>query len=69
MKYLILSSIAGSADFWLISSDCTASVCTSKDRYNANASSSAKEEDGQFEIKYGDGSTVSGPVYSDKGQS
>ncbi|KAL1747639.1 aspartic peptidase domain-containing protein [Schizophyllum fasciatum] len=55
----------GSADLWVPSSECTSNTCSSKDKYDASASSSSAEADGQFEIHYGDGSTVSGPIRKD----
>ncbi|TRM65588.1 aspartic peptidase domain-containing protein, partial [Schizophyllum amplum] len=55
----------GSADLWVPSSDCTSTVCSSKDKYDTNSTSSGAAADGQFEIHYGDGSTVSGPIYQD----
>ncbi|KAH9832948.1 aspartic peptidase domain-containing protein [Rhodofomes roseus] len=53
----------GSADLWVPSSDC--SGCQSQASYNANSSSTSKEQSGNFQIQYGDGSTASGPIYSD----
>ena len=55
----------GSSDLWIPSSSCTSSVCKSKHRYTASKSNSASKQSGSFSIQYGDGSTVSGPVYSD----
>ncbi|TFK45663.1 acid protease [Heliocybe sulcata] len=53
----------GSADLWIPSSSCRSSTCSSKNKYRP--SSSASRRSGTFEIQYGDGSTVSGPVYTD----
>ncbi|KZT10618.1 aspartic protease [Laetiporus sulphureus 93-53] len=55
----------GSSDLWVPSSNCTSSVCTSKDKYSAKNSSSNAAKSGSFSISYGDGSSVSGPVYTD----
>jgi len=55
----------GSSDLWVPSSKCTSNVCTSKSKYDASHSSTSASKSGTFEIHYGDGSTVSGPVYSD----
>ena len=57
----------GSSDLWVPSSSCTSSTCSSKDTYDASASSTSEEESGTFSIEYGDGSTVSGPIYTDTG--
>ena len=59
----------GSADLWVPSSSCTSSTCSSKDKYDASASSTSSEQSGTFSIEYGDGSTVSGPIYTDTGES
>ena len=50
------------------SSSCTSSTCKSKSRYTASQSSTGAKKSGSFSIQYGDGSTVSGPVYTDKGE-
>ncbi|KAH9935592.1 protease [Fomitopsis serialis] len=55
----------GSSDLWVPSSSCTSSVCTSKDKYTAGSSSTSAQKSGTFTINYGDGSSVSGPVYTD----
>ena len=55
----------GSSDLWVPSSSCTSSTCRSKSRYTASSSSTASKKSGSFSIEYGDGSTVSGPVYTD----
>ncbi|KAK6974365.1 acid protease [Favolaschia claudopus] len=55
----------GSADLWIPSSSCTSSTCSSKSKYKASSSSTSSKKSGTFTIEYGDGSTVSGPVYTD----
>ena len=58
----------GSSDLWIPSSSCTSSTCKAKDRYTASSSSTSSKKSGTFSIEYGDGSTVSGPIYTDKGE-
>ncbi|EEB91314.1 hypothetical protein MPER_10342, partial [Moniliophthora perniciosa FA553] len=55
----------GSADLWVPSKDCRSSACASKMLYEPDTSSTSKKESGQFVIQYGDGSMVSGPIFSD----
>ncbi|KAJ6588105.1 acid protease [Mycena capillaripes] len=55
----------GSSDLWIPSSSCTSSTCSSKSKYKASSSSTSSKKTGTFSIQYGDGSTVSGPVYSE----
>ncbi|KAI0094230.1 acid protease [Irpex rosettiformis] len=55
----------GSSDLWVPSSSCTSSTCSGKDKYTASASSTSVRRSGTFSIQYGDGSTVSGPIYTD----
>ncbi|KAJ6536359.1 acid protease [Mycena capillaripes] len=55
----------GSSDLWIPSSSCTSSTCSSKSKYKASSSSTGVKKSGTFEIQYGDGSTVSGPVYTE----
>jgi cathepsin D len=55
----------GSSDLWVPSSSCGGSTCSSKHKYNTGASSTSATKPGTFSIQYGDGSTVSGPVYTD----
>ncbi|KAJ7435463.1 acid protease [Mycena galericulata] len=53
----------GSSDLWVPSSTCTS--CGSKNTYDSSASSTSASEIGSFSIQYGDGSTVSGPIFTD----
>ncbi|EKM60380.1 uncharacterized protein PHACADRAFT_203593 [Phanerochaete carnosa HHB-10118-sp] len=55
----------GSSDLWVPGSSCTSSTCDNKSKYDASRSSTSSQKSGTFEIHYGDGSTVSGPVYTD----
>jgi len=55
----------GSSDLWIPSSTCTSSTCKKKSTYKSSSSSTSDKESGSFSIEYGDGSTVSGPVYED----
>ncbi|THG94139.1 hypothetical protein EW026_g7273 [Hermanssonia centrifuga] len=55
----------GSSDLWVPSSSCTSSTCKSKHKYTASSSSTGSKKSGTFSIEYGDGSTVSGPIYTD----
>ena len=55
----------GSSDLWVPSINCTSSVCNGKHKYNATASTTSVHKSGKFSILYGDGSSVSGPVYTD----
>lgn len=57
----------GSSDLWVPSSACTSSTCSTKKKYNPSSSSTSKKLSGTFSIQYGDGSTVSGPIYQDTG--
>ncbi|KAK7023295.1 acid protease [Favolaschia claudopus] len=55
----------GSADLWIPSSACTSSTCAKKSKYNPSSSSTSFKKPGKFSIHYGDGSSVSGPIYTD----
>ncbi|KAJ3806810.1 acid protease [Lentinula aff. lateritia] len=61
----IIDFDTGSSDLWVPSINCTASTCSSKHKYDPSASSSSEAQDGSFNIQYGDGSTVSGSIYTD----
>ena len=58
----------GSSDLWVPSTSCTSDNCSSKSKYNPSASSTSSQKNGTFEIQYGDGSEVSGPIYTDTGR-
>lgn len=55
----------GSADLWVPSSSCTSSGCSPHKKYTASSSSTSVKKSGTFSIEYGDGSTASGPIYTD----
>ncbi|KAG8735801.1 Type I transmembrane sorting receptor [Ceratobasidium sp. 414] len=55
----------GSADLWIPSSSCTSSGCSPHNKYSSSKSSTSSKKSGTFSISYGDGSTASGPIYSD----
>ncbi|KAJ7712338.1 acid protease [Mycena metata] len=55
----------GSADLWIPSLSCTSSACRNKSKYNPNSSSTSSKKTGTLLLEYADGSTISGPVYSD----
>ncbi|KAG9124711.1 Type I transmembrane sorting receptor [Ceratobasidium sp. 392] len=55
----------GSADLWVPSSTCTAGGCKGHKSFDASKSSTVKPQSGNFSISYGDGSTSSGPIFSD----
>ncbi|KAF9354034.1 hypothetical protein BGX26_008208 [Mortierella sp. AD094] len=50
----------GSSDMWVPSQACNTSMCLPLLRYNSSASSTYRIENKPFDIKYGDGSHVSG---------
>ena len=54
----------GSSDLFLPGKDC-GDTCSGHTAYDTSKSSSAKDLGQQFSLKYGDGSTVSGEVFSD----
>ncbi|CAE6406946.1 hypothetical protein ACGC1H_002276 [Rhizoctonia solani] len=55
----------GSSDLWVPSSSCTSSGCSPHSKYTSSKSSTSSRQSGSFSISYGDGSTASGPIYSD----
>jgi len=55
----------GSSDLWVPSSSCTSSGCSPHHKYSASSSSTSSKKSGTFSIEYGDGSTASGPIYTD----
>ncbi|KAH9933170.1 acid protease [Epithele typhae] len=55
----------GSSDLWVPSASCNSTTCASKSRYTASSSSTSAKKNGTFSIQYGDGSTVSGPIFTD----
>ena len=56
----------GSSDLWVPNSSCKS--CSGKHLYNPSKSSTESKKSGTFQIEYGDGSTVSGPIYTDTGK-
>ncbi|KAJ1306164.1 hypothetical protein OPQ81_010875 [Rhizoctonia solani] len=55
----------GSADIWVPNSSCDSGGCSGHNSYNPSASSTSDSQSGEFSIQYGDGSTSSGPIYTD----
>ncbi|KAH9812454.1 aspartic peptidase domain-containing protein [Melampsora americana] len=55
----------GSADLWVASKQCQSIACASKNRYDASTSRSSALQNATFRIRYGDGSSTSGPTYTD----
>ncbi|KAL7280237.1 hypothetical protein ACG7TL_006656 [Trametes sanguinea] len=53
----------GSADLWVGSSSC--STCRRHNTYNPSRSSTSDSQPGTFEIAYQDGTSASGPIYTD----
>ncbi|KAH9890110.1 acid protease [Cubamyces lactineus] len=53
----------GSSDLWVPSSSCRG--CSRHSTYNPSRSSTSQSQRGTFEIGYQDGSSASGPIYSD----
>ncbi|KAG9095874.1 Type I transmembrane sorting receptor, partial [Ceratobasidium sp. 370] len=56
----------GSADLWVPSVNCTVENCSTHRRYDASASFTSVGRSGSFNISYGDNSTATGLIYSDK---
>ena len=58
----------GSSDLWVSNAyDCP--ECVGHETYDHTLSTSSRLADGTFKIRYGDGSTVSGPIFTDTGTS
>ncbi|KAG9104525.1 Type I transmembrane sorting receptor [Ceratobasidium sp. 370] len=55
----------GSADLWVPSSTCTTGGCKGHKTFDVSKSSTVKPQSGNFSISYGDGSTSSGPIFTD----
>ncbi|KAI0356590.1 protease [Trametes cingulata] len=53
----------GSSDLWVPSSSCD--KCGLHQTYDPSLSSTAASRNGTFEIEYGDGSSASGPIFTD----
>ncbi|KAI0366737.1 protease [Pilatotrama ljubarskyi] len=64
-KSFLIDFDTGSADLWVPSVNCTSSYCSLKNKYNPGSSSTGAHKSGSFLIQYGDGSQVSGPVYTE----
>ncbi|KAL1945326.1 hypothetical protein VTO73DRAFT_2177 [Trametes versicolor] len=64
-KAFLIDFDTGSSDLWVPSVNCTSTYCSAKSKYNASSSSTSVPKSGTFSIQYGDGSTVSGPVYAE----
>ena len=56
--------LAGSADLWVPSSSCTVAACKAKHKYTASSSKTSSKKGGTFKLNF-DGSSVSGPIYTD----
>ncbi|KAF8924211.1 hypothetical protein BGZ58_002039, partial [Dissophora ornata] len=56
----------GSSDMWVPSLGCVTPVCLTLTRYNATASSSYRVEGKALNVKYGDGSVVTGVTGVDR---
>ncbi|KAH9915938.1 protease [Epithele typhae] len=56
----------GSADLWIPSANCTATDCAQKAKYHPEQSSTSQRQGDKFAgIRYQDGSTASGPIFTD----
>ncbi|GAA5940272.1 uncharacterized protein JCM15063_002585 [Sporobolomyces koalae] len=54
----------GSSDFWVPSNDPQCTGCTGN-KFDTGLSTTSSKKNGRFSIYYGDGSTTSGPIYTD----
>ncbi|GAA5950932.1 hypothetical protein JCM3765_004632 [Sporobolomyces pararoseus] len=54
----------GSSDFWVPSNDPQCTGCTGN-KFDSSLSTTSSRKNGRFAIYYGDGSTTSGPIYTD----
>ncbi|KAH9923776.1 protease [Epithele typhae] len=56
----------GSADLWIPSANCTTTDCAQKAQYHPERSSTSQRHDNEFgRIRYQDGSTASGSIFTD----
>ncbi|KAG8735641.1 Type I transmembrane sorting receptor [Ceratobasidium sp. 428] len=55
----------GSADLWVPSSTCTSKGCGAHKNFDVSKSSTVEPQSGNFSIFYGDGSSSSGPIFTD----
>ncbi|KAI0078957.1 acid protease [Panus rudis PR-1116 ss-1] len=63
-QQFVIDFDTGSSDLWVPNAQ-NCSSCAGKNTYSSNTSTSSVQEPGTFSIQYGDGSTVSGPIYRD----
>jgi hypothetical protein len=56
---------SGSSDLWVPSLACKSKACSGHNKYDASKSSTSSKKDGTFNIKYGDDTESSGPIYTD----
>ena len=59
----LTSFVAGSSDLWIPSWNCTDPSFSKKKKYDPKSSSTGTRTEKEFIIHYGDGSSVSGPVW------
>ncbi|KAJ7183956.1 acid protease [Mycena filopes] len=64
-KNFVADFDTGSADTWIPSSSCNSIACSVKTKYNPASSSTSSKKPGTLFIQYADGSSISGPVYTD----
>lgn len=63
----IIDFDTGSSDLWVPNAN-KCSTCRGKHTYNSKTSTTSKSKSGTFSISYGDGSTCSGPEFTDTGK-